>query len=171
MNNLTASELNQIESKKISTGVMGCMMLPTPKLAHKMLRVISKIGSVAKDGNNTFHKYKYASESAIMDAVRPALIEEGLAIFTSLESFTVDAVEGKVKDECRVTQTYIHTIMDQDDGTAFQVRSFGQGIDTGDKAGYKAATGAMKYFLSKNFMVSFSDDPENTTYDRDREMV
>ena len=139
-----------------------------PKLAHKILCVISKIGSVAKDGENSFHKYRYASESAIMEAIRPCLIEHGLAVLTSLESYKVDSVPGKNKDECRVTMTYLHTIMDQDDGKSIVVRSFGQGIDAGDKAGYKAATGAMKYFLSKNFMVSFSDDPEGTGHEEER---
>jgi hypothetical protein len=36
----------------------------------------------------------------------------------------------------------------------------GEGIDKGDKAGYKAYTGALKYYLANTFMVATGDDPE-----------
>ena len=35
----------------------------------------------------------------------------------------------------------------------------GEGIDKGDKAGYKAYTGALKYYLANTFMVATGDDP------------
>ena len=36
----------------------------------------------------------------------------------------------------------------------------GEGIDKGDKAGYKAYTGALKYYFANTFMVATGDDPE-----------
>ena len=36
----------------------------------------------------------------------------------------------------------------------------GEGIDKGDKAGYKAYTGALKYYLADTFMVATGDDAE-----------
>jgi hypothetical protein len=36
----------------------------------------------------------------------------------------------------------------------------GEAIDKGDKAGYKAYTGALKYYLADTFMVATGDDPE-----------
>ena len=36
----------------------------------------------------------------------------------------------------------------------------GEGLDRGDKAGYKAYTGAVKYFLANTFLVPTGDDPE-----------
>ena len=33
-------------------------------------------------------------------------------------------------------------------------------MDKGDKAGYKAFTGALKYYLADTFMVATGDDPE-----------
>lgn len=45
--------------------------------------------------------------------------------------------------------------------TGMAVRyGFGFGEDSGDKAIYKAITGAIKYFGSENFLVSTGDDPE-----------
>jgi hypothetical protein len=36
----------------------------------------------------------------------------------------------------------------------------GEGLDKGDKAGYKAHTGAMKYYLANTFLVATGDDAE-----------
>ena len=36
----------------------------------------------------------------------------------------------------------------------------GEGMDKGDKGGYKAYTGALKYYLANTFMVATGDDPE-----------
>ena len=41
----------------------------------------------------------------------------------------------------------------------------GEGIDKGDKAGYKADTGALKYYLANTFMVATGDDPEKESPD------
>ena len=38
-------------------------------------------------------------------------------------------------------------------------------MDKGDKALYKAKTGALKYFLADNFMVATGDDPETESPD------
>ena len=42
----------------------------------------------------------------------------------------------------------------------------GEGMDKGDKAGYKAYTGALKYFLADTFMVATGDDPEKDSPDQ-----
>ena len=41
----------------------------------------------------------------------------------------------------------------------------GEAIDKGDKAGYKAYTGALKYYLADTFMVATGDDPEKESPD------
>ncbi len=38
--------------------------------------------------------------------------------------------------------------------------AWGEGRDTGDKAGYKAFTGMLKYFLLQAFLLATGDDPE-----------
>ena len=44
--------------------------------------------------------------------------------------------------------------------TAIRVSLVGQGIDSGDKGAYKAATGVNKYVLMKVFQLATGDDPE-----------
>ena len=54
--------------------------------------------------------------------------------------------------------TFILT--DVDTGFYEETTITGEGIDKGDKAGYKAYTGALKYYLANTFMVATGDDPE-----------
>ena len=45
-------------------------------------------------------------------------------------------------------------------------QSIGTGADSGDKAPYKATTGAIKYALLTAFLIPTGDDPENDSGDR-----
>ena len=52
------------------------------------------------------------------------------------------------------------SLTDIDTGFYEETTITGEGIDKGDKAGYKAYTGALKYYLANTFMVATGDDPE-----------
>ena len=57
------------------------------------------------------------------------------------------------------------TLLDVETGFFETTKITGEGIDKGDKAGYKAYTGALKYFLANTFMVATGDDPEKESPD------
>jgi hypothetical protein len=59
----------------------------------------------------------------------------------------------------RVVMAY--TFSDVDSGEELVAKVAGQGLDTGDKAPYKAMTGALKYALLQSFLLSTGDDPED----------
>src|SRR5699024_1473369 len=52
------------------------------------------------------------------------------------------------------------TFIDGETGEEISIHSIGEGQDAGDKAVYKAITGATKYALMKVFMIPTGDDPE-----------
>lgn len=53
------------------------------------------------------------------------------------------------------------TLSDVETGFTETMRSIAEGWDSGDKAIYKAHTGALKYFLANTFMVASGDEVEN----------
>ena len=137
---------------------------PKSLLASKLARILGEVGQVEKTGHNSFHHYDYVTESALVWAVREKLAREGIVVFTSVESqshevITTESNSGPKQTLLTTVQT-LHTFVDGESGETFAVKSQGQGSDTGDKGVYKAITGAMKYFLYKNFMVPTEDDPE-----------
>jgi len=50
--------------------------------------------------------------------------------------------------------------MDVDTAEEISVKVAGEGLDPGDKAPYKAMTGALKYALLQSFLLATGDDPE-----------
>ena len=140
------------------------------KLAAKLAKILGEVGKVPKDGKNEFHGYDYVTESALFYAVRDKLAAAGVFVFTSTESQHVEIVkeedkDGKTRTTALTTVVTKHTFADGESGESFSVNSQGQGVDVGDKGGYKAITGAMKYFIYKNFMVPTAEDmnPEGDT--------
>lgn len=133
----------------------GHRSLPMKKssLITKLLSVMKEVDRVPKHGRNEYHGYSYALETDIIAAVRNSLVERGIFISTSVAS------TGRQGDVTEVTTK--HTFHDAETGEELTVRGYGQGQDWGDKGGYKAITGAIKYFLLKNFLIATGDDPEH----------
>jgi hypothetical protein len=130
-------------------------------LAAKLAKILGEVGKVEKTGHNAFHKYDYVTENDLVYAVRDKLSAAGIFVFTSTESQTHEIVtSADGKQSLLTTVTTLHTFVDGESGETFAVKSQGQGSDNGDKGGYKAITGAMKYFLYKCFMIPTGDDPE-----------
>lgn len=142
-------------------------MNPTTKkmqtLVGKLAQIMADTPWVEKKGRNTFFNYDYAKESDILDAIRDRLAANGIFVFTSIESMDFRETSKKTRDGGPVHLVFVktrHTFSDGESGETVDVYGFGSGEDSGDKAIYKAITGAMKYFVSKNFLMSTGDDPE-----------
>lgn len=133
------------------------------KLAGKLAKVMGSIPWVEKRGRNSFFNYDYATESDIMEAIREKLAEAGVFVTTSVEDMQFRETTKKTRDGSPMHLVFVktkHTFHDGETGETLEAFGFGSGEDSGDKAVYKAITGAMKYFASKNFLMSTGDDPE-----------
>lgn len=56
------------------------------KFAERLLNASSEIGVLIKDASNPFHKSKYLSLNALLDAVKPVLAENGLLLTQRIEN-------------------------------------------------------------------------------------
>ena len=127
-----------------------------------MLQVMEEVAYVQKDKRNEFQHYNYASESAAIAAIRPALIKAGLFMLPSVEKMWLD-------DRGNTHVEMLYRIFDSG-GDYIQFKAVGSGQDkSGDKGVYKALTGASKYALLKTFMLETGDDPEVPREDEKKE--
>jgi hypothetical protein len=132
-------------------------------LVKKLAKIMAETRWVEKKGRNSFFNYDYARETDILDAVRSKLAENGVFVFTSVEAMDLRETGKRTRDGSPVNMVTVrtkHVFRDAETGEAAEVFGTGCGEDAGDKAVYKAITGAMKYFISKNFLLSTGDDPE-----------
>lgn len=123
---------------------------------------MEEVAYVQKDKRNEFQHYNYASESAAIAAIRPALIKAGLFMLPSVEKMWLD-------DRGNTHVEMLYRIFDSS-GDYIQFKAVGSGQDkSGDKGVYKALTGASKYALLKTFMLETGDDPEVPREDEKKE--
>lgn len=128
---------------------------PVGPLIKKLAEVMAEVERVAKHGRNDFHKYDYATESDIVAAVRSAMAARGIMMIPHVRSLNWRQTE---KGSPIATMAVEFRVTDGDTHLSFVM--IGEGQDTGDKATYKALTGATKYALLKLFLIPTGDDPE-----------
>lgn len=126
-------------------------------IAAKLLIAAEACGYVQKDGNNAFHKYRYASAANILGHVNDALTKAGLAVVETLPEIVSETGTGKDRV---VTARMTLTVGDTETTERATFRGLGSGMDSGDKAVMKAITAATKYAWMGAFSISTGDDPE-----------
>lgn len=120
------------------------------------------VDRVAKNGNNTQQNYSYAMASDVYDAVRGELAKRFVLMVPHMEAcdfIEKDTRNGGKQTLCTMKVRFEFT--DAETGETMPVLSMGQGTDSGDKAAYKAMTGATKQCLIQTFLIPTGDDPEN----------
>ena len=119
----------------------------------KLAEVMKRIPSIEKTGVNAYLGYKYVEEEGILKELRKVLPEVGLCAYNTDLEVTIGNGEATVKN--------LLVIVDVDNGEKVEIRSTGYAQDKkGDKAVYKAKTGATKYGYLKGFCLPTGDDPE-----------
>ena len=115
-------------------------------------------GILKKGGQNDYDHYSYFSEAQYKELFTELFSKNNLELkFSELEYNTF---EGSGKN-CNGRMTRLEfTLIDVETGFFETTVITGEGMDKGDKAGYKAYTGAVKYYLADTFLVATGDDDE-----------
>lgn len=138
-------------------------------LFEKMSAVVNELGIVAKNLNVDLGKgknYKAVQEKDVLDAIKP--LEEKYRIYSyPKERKIIDS--GMLEKETnygvskniymRIETIYEFVNIDKPEEKITMV-SYGDGIDSGDKAPGKAMTYSDKYSLLKAYKVATGDDPD-----------
>jgi len=136
-------------------------MSENKSLISKLVEVMKQVKFIEKKGYNEFNRYKYATESDVAEKVREVLVEQNVIMLPDVvEHKTREHINRKGNTEYIATVKVKFTFIDGDSGEELVIHSIGEGQDAGDKAVYKAITGAQKYALMKAFMIPTGDDPE-----------
>lgn len=140
---------------------------------EKMSRITSELKVVEKGLNvkiNNSASYKAVSERDVLDKVKP--LEAKYRVFSYPYSRAItekDKLLKKNESYGKVTETTsffmrietVYRFVNIDDPDDYvEIDTYGDGIDTGDKAPGKAMTYADKYALMKAYKMSTGDDPD-----------
>ena len=135
---------------------------------EKLSLIENEIGVVEKGLNVSMGKgsYKAVSERDVLDAIKP--IEQKYRVYSY--PYATEIINNEVLEKTsnygtttsqflRLKRVYRFVNIDNKDEYV-DVISYGDGIDTGDKAPGKAMTYADKYALMKAYKLSTGDDPD-----------
>lgn len=142
---------------------------------QKLLKITEEMGTLEKDLSVPTSKtksYKAVGEKNVLDAVKPLEVKYGVYSYAhdrkvidsgELISTRKDYETGEVRETkqlfLRLEVTYRFVNVDNP-AECIEIKSYGDGIDSGDKATGKAMTYADKYALLKAYKISTGDDPD-----------
>lgn len=132
--------------------------------AARIIRVMSEIGDIPKNGYNESQRYYFRKIEDITARVRDVMSAHDLGIRPVKSELLETTVREKEKDKVSrgvlVRQTFAFFRGDDPTDEVF-VEMIGEGQDSLDKATTKAETGAFKYALLHSFAIAEGgDDPD-----------
>lgn len=136
---------------------------------EKMMRITNELGVIEKGLKVEVSKtrsYKAVSERDILDAIKP--LEEKYKVYSypvnrkvidsgNLVSETDYGTKNTTYLRIETEYTFINI---EEPSESITITTYGDGMDTGDKAPGKAMTYADKYALMKAYKISTGDDPD-----------
>ena len=126
-----------------------------------IVAVMDEVGYVKKSKSGGLN-YSFAGEAALIAALRPSMVENGIYMSVSKvndlrrEAYVTKSGTPMVNTVIQADVSFIHA----PSGTAVIVSSVGEGSDAGDKSANKAMTGLYKYALRQTFCIETGDDPD-----------
>ena len=134
------------------------------ELLTALATAYAKCGYVQKKGRmEGVAKYSYAKETDFIEAVRPVFLEHGLTIspcgVSQLHHDQYHSAKGTIFN--RIVGVFTFRLGHSASGETMEVTALGEGVDSGDKASYKAMTGALKYALRQTLLIETGDDPDD----------
>ena len=123
--------------------------------------VMGEVGYVKKTKSGGLN-YSFAGEAALISALRPAMVEQGIYMHV-LEVRGITRENYITKSGTAMVNTVIQAVVrftHAPTGTSIDVAAVGEGSDAGDKGANKAMTGLYKYALRQTFCIETGDDPD-----------
>lgn len=134
-------------------------------IEQAIAEVYSEVGYVQKTKKDGGLKYAYAGETALIEALRPAMQAQGVTVScVSADNIKRERVamqkNGYENNQYFTTGVFTYRFTHAPSQTHIDVVALGEGYDSLDKGAYKAMTGALKYALRQTFLIETGDDPD-----------
>ena len=140
----------------------------TPEFKAKLKKIYELIDHVDKNGENTSQHYHYVRAADVVHLVRKTLADLGIYAEVNMTfdggPYTIARAKDPSAPFAAVNVKCSVVLHDVDSDSYATGSGLGTGCDTGDKAVYKAQTGALKYALRN---VTLLADEENTDPEAD----
>lgn len=132
------------------------------KIYKAISQTMQDVGVVGKDNFNEQQRFKFRGIDAVMNALNPAMIKNGIFVVPQvLEQIREERITSKggklIYSICKIKYTFY-----AEDGSFVEAITVGEGMDSGDKATNKAMAIAFKYACFQVFCIPTEEmkDPD-----------
>ncbi|MFD1945037.1 ERF family protein [Paradevosia shaoguanensis] len=145
-------------------------MTDAPKVYAAIAAVTSEIAKegISKDRKNDQQGYKFRGIDDVYNALSPIIAKHNLCILPRMLSREVsERKNAKGNALFYVTVEAEFDLISSEDGSKHTVRTFGEAMDSGDKATNKAMSAAYKYAAMQAFCIPTEgdNDADSTTHE------
>ena len=128
------------------------------KSINAVQSALSKVG-IAKDSKNQMQNFMFRGIDAVYNTLSPLLAEHGLCILPRMLSRVCEErVNAKGTALFYVTVEAEFDLVSAEDGSKHTIKTFGEAMDSGDKATNKAMSAAYKYACFQAFAIPTEGD-------------
>lgn len=125
-----------------------------PKNVHQLIALVSRgVGAVGKRGRNEEAGYSFRRIEDVIDALNPVMAKHGVHVAPRVLQRVVQPRHSEDPSRVQHVALEVEFRIYGPAGDHVKVRTWGEGIDAGDKATSKAHTAALKNGLLPAFMI------------------
>lgn len=138
------------------------------RLAACLTRVKEAVGAVGKSEKNAQQGFNFRGIDAVINAVAPALIAEGVIVTPNVRTYEYGSVEvGKARTPMGHARVIVEYTFHGPQGDAITTSAPGEAMDSGDKATAKAMSVAYRTALLQALSLPTTEqDPDAVVYAR-----
>jgi hypothetical protein len=131
-----------------------------------VLAVMNEVQAVGKTGRNTSQGFNFRGIDAVMNAVGPAFRKHGAFVVPSVVSNVSDILPTKSGGSLNVTRLNVEFAIYGQEGDPIIGAVYAEAMDSGDKAGAKAMSVALRTFLLQVLCLPTDEpDPDSQSYE------
>lgn len=131
--------------------------LPPPGLASRLIQATAAIEPLIKDGVHEYHKYRYPTVAQVREHANRALAQAGISIIPSIVRVARSERTGAKGTAISISVVELEIAVCSEDG-CYLARWIGESEDTGDKGVQKAASAALKAWLTQLLLIGAREE-------------
>lgn len=160
---MTVADINERKPRKPSNDA-------TPRIYSAIAAVMAEVGKegISKDRKNEQQGYKFRGIDDVYNAIAPMLAKHDLIVIPRvLSRELVERKNAKGNPLFYVTCQVEFTLVCSLDGSSIQAVTYGEAMDSADKATNKAMSAAYKYMAMQTFCIPTEgdNDADATTHE------
>jgi len=131
-----------------------------------VLAVMNEVQAVGKTGRNTSQGFNFRGIDAVMNAVGPAFRKHGAFVVPTVVSNVSDILPTKAGGSLNVIRLNVEFAIYGQEGDPIVGAVYAEAMDSGDKAGAKAMSVALRTFLLQVLCLPTDEpDPDSHSYE------